>query len=650
MRASDAGVVLEPQAEFDRGGDATRLAQPPAHPVHEAEERGLDLAPGVRAPPNCALRPDRAPAFVWVNAIGGEAMDDGVQVPPGGLAENPHQDATFQLGHLARGVDAELRQPRGGLRPYSPQLLDAEGVQEVVLAVGLNEQEPIRFGHLARHLGQEGGASHPNRDRKADLPADSLAQPGPDRERGHVDTVQPPHVQERLVDRDALNLGGGVAKDPEHGLRRRHVGIEVCPHLDEIGAQRPGLATWHCGAHSTPLRLVARGQHNSAPDGDRSPPQAGVVALGDRGVEGIQVCVQDPGPTRIAHLHAGRIARTYDISGGVGGVARGGTDMSAGVDTVARVTRVAAIDCGTNTIRLLVADLDGDGAPREVYRTGVITRLGQGVDRTGELDPVALARTLEATRTFAREIAERGAEKVRFVATSATRDAGNRGDFADGVRQILGIEPEVIDGAQEAALSFAGAAGAIAGIHPTPYLVIDLGGGSTEIVLGTERPAASVSLDIGSVRLHERHLHSDPPTREEIDEAVSEIRRQLDLAAGQVPLGAARTLVGVAGTITTVTAHALRLPGYQRDRIDGATLPTGTVLAAAQDLLAMTRADRADLPYLQKGRVDVIGAGALIWFEVVSRVLREVEAGGEELRSVVTSERDILDGIALSLR
>lgn len=218
------------------------------------------------------------------------------------------------------------------------------------------------------------------------------------------------------------------------------------------------------------------------------------------------------------------------------------------------------------------------------------------------------------------------------------------------MREILGIEPEVVDGGEEAALSFAGAASVVAANHPGPFLVVDLGGGSTEIVLGEQAPTASISLDIGSVRLHERHLHSDPPTRAQIEAATADVRRALDLACEVVPLGGARTLIGLAGTITTVTAHAQRLPEYQRDRIDGAVLPTGTVLAAAQDLVAMSRAERADLPYLQPGRVDVIGAGALIWFEVVSRVLREIEAGGGELRHVVTSEHDILDGIALSLR
>lgn len=312
------------------------------------------------------------------------------------------------------------------------------------------------------------------------------------------------------------------------------------------------------------------------------------------------------------------------------------------------MTRVAAIDCGTNTIRLLVADLEGAQA-REVVRTGLITRLGQGVDRTGELDPEALSRTLAAVREFAGIIESEGAQAVRFVATSATRDARNRDEFAAGVREALGVEPEVITGVAEAGLSFTGAVSAVSRSHPGPYLVVDLGGGSTELVLGTEAPEYALSLDIGSVRLHERHLASDPPTQAEIDAATVDIRKALDRAAAVVPLRETATLVGVAGTITTTTAHALRLPGYQRERIDGAELPVGIAMAAAQDLLAATRSEREALPYLHPGRVDVIGAGALIWFEVIARVLAETTAAGAGIRHVVTSEHDILDGIALSL-
>ncbi|ACQ79283.1 Ppx/GppA phosphatase [Beutenbergia cavernae DSM 12333] len=318
------------------------------------------------------------------------------------------------------------------------------------------------------------------------------------------------------------------------------------------------------------------------------------------------------------------------------------------------MTRVAAIDCGTNSIRLLVADVAGrdDGSPRlvEVAREMEVVRLGQGVDRTGELAPEALARTLAATRRYAAICADAGVDRVRFVATSATRDARNRAEFVEGVRAAIGVEPEVVSGAEEAALSFAGAASALVP-GEGPALVVDLGGGSTELVLGATSAGApsSISLDVGSVRLTERHLVSDPPTQAEIDAAASDVRAALDDAAAVVPLGETGTLIGVAGSITTVAAHAMRLEAYDRTRIDGARIPVGIVLAACQDLLAMTREERAALPYMHPGRVDVIGAGALVWFEIVTRVHAAVAARGGQLRDVVTSEHDILDGIALSL-
>ncbi|TGO04185.1 Exopolyphosphatase [Serinibacter arcticus] len=290
------------------------------------------------------------------------------------------------------------------------------------------------------------------------------------------------------------------------------------------------------------------------------------------------------------------------------------------------------------------------GRTVEIVREGRVTRLGRSVDRTGELDAEALELTLAATREFAATIAELGAERVRFVATSATRDARNRDAFVAGVREALGIDPEVVSGVEEARLSFTGAVSVIADRHPGPYLVVDLGGGSTELVLGVDEPEAAISLDIGSVRLHERHLHTDPPTQAEIDAAAIDAREALERAAAVVPLGRTATLIGVAGTITTTTAHAMRLPAYDRAAIDGAAQPTGVVLAAAQDLLAATREERAAMPYVHPGRIDVIGAGALIWFEVVSRVFSEVQEAGGALLQVVTSEHDILDGIALGLR
>ncbi|WP_407316598.1 Ppx/GppA phosphatase family protein [Isoptericola halotolerans] len=312
-------------------------------------------------------------------------------------------------------------------------------------------------------------------------------------------------------------------------------------------------------------------------------------------------------------------------------------------------TRVAAVDCGTNSIRLLVADVSGDGTLTELDRRMEIVRLGQGVDRTGELAPEALERTLAASRDYAKVAAELGATRVRFVATSATRDARNRGDFVHGVRAALGVDPEVVSGEEEALLSFRGATSGSASEHPGPYLVVDLGGGSTELVLGTSTPDAAVSMDVGSVRLTERHLHSDPPTAAEVAGAGADVDAALDSAAAVVPLGRTATLVGLAGSVTSVTAHALGLTAYRRETINGAVLSVADVLAACDDLLRRTREERLALGFMHPGRADVIGAGALVWSRVVRRVRDEVAAAGGELTHVVTSESDILDGIALSL-
>ncbi len=313
------------------------------------------------------------------------------------------------------------------------------------------------------------------------------------------------------------------------------------------------------------------------------------------------------------------------------------------------MTRVAAIDCGTNSIRLLVADVDTSaGTLVDLVRTMEVVRLGQGVDRTGRIAPEALARTLDATRRYADRCAELGVERIRFVATSASRDAENRADFVEGVRALLGVEPEVVGGTEEAALSFRGATGVVAARHPGPFLVVDLGGGSTEVVLGTTSPDAAFSMDVGCVRMTERHLRSDPPTPDERAAAHADVRAALDQAGAAVPFGDAVTLVGLAGSVTTVTAHALGLEKYDPARIDGAVLGVDETLAACDDLLARSRAERAALGFMHPGRVDVIGAGALVWHDVVERVRDEVRAAGGELSHVVTSEHDILDGIAWS--
>jgi exopolyphosphatase / guanosine-5'-triphosphate,3'-diphosphate pyrophosphatase len=307
------------------------------------------------------------------------------------------------------------------------------------------------------------------------------------------------------------------------------------------------------------------------------------------------------------------------------------------------MTRVAAIDCGTNSIRLLVADVAGS-ALTDLDRRMEVVRLGQGVDRTGRIAPEAMARTLDAARRYAAVCAELGVERTRFVATSASRDAENAGEFVAGVRAALGVEPEVVSGDEEAQLSFTGATGELHGRHEAPFLVVDLGGGSTELVLGEEAVLAARSVDVGCVRMTERHLHGDPPTAAEVAAAEGDVEAALDHAAEVVPLERTRTLVGLAGSVTTVTAHALGLDAYRPERIHGAVLPVDDVVAACSDLLGMTREQRAALPFMHPGRVDVIGAGALVWRAVVRRV-----AGRSGLRQVVTSEHDILDGIALSV-
>lgn len=277
-----------------------------------------------------------------------------------------------------------------------------------------------------------------------------------------------------------------------------------------------------------------------------------------------------------------------------------------------------------------------------------IVRLGAGVDRTGVLDPDALARTFAAIRAYQVRIAELGAERVRFVATSATRDAANRDVFVRGVEEILGITPEVISGLEEADLSFRGATSRVAG--PEPVLVVDIGGGSTELVLGEGGKVISqISLDVGSVRMKERHLRHDPPTAEEEAAARADIAAHLDRAAAVIDLGRTASLVGVAGTITSVTAEVLGLDRYRPERVDGAVMRIEDVERSYRWLLDATLEERSARGHMHPGRVDVIGAGALVWSEVMRRVVSEVEGAGGALTSTTTSEHDILDGLALSL-
>lgn len=318
--------------------------------------------------------------------------------------------------------------------------------------------------------------------------------------------------------------------------------------------------------------------------------------------------------------------------------------------------RVAAIDCGTNSIRLLIADHVVDEAAEsevlvDVLRRSEVVRLGQGVDMSGRLAPEALARTLDMCREYAQECRHHGVEpgRVRFVATSASRDASNADEFVAGVREAFGeldVSPEVVPGAEEAALSFAGATSGLLGAgFEGPYLIADIGGGSTEIVRGTHEVVAGTSFDIGSVRLTERHHRTDPPTQEVIDAARFDIAEALDEAEALVGLGGVATVVGLAGSVTTVAALALELTSYDRAAIHLARIPIEEMMIACERLILSTRAERAAQPFMHPGRVDVIGAGALIWWEILERARG---ANGPDL-VVTVSERDILDGIAMSI-
>ena len=298
------------------------------------------------------------------------------------------------------------------------------------------------------------------------------------------------------------------------------------------------------------------------------------------------------------------------------------------------MTRVAAIDCGTNSIRLLVADVVGDRLT-DLHRELRIVRLGQGVDRTGVLAPDALERTFAALRDYA--VLAAGADRVRMVATSATRDAANAAEFVAGCEAILGVRPEVVSGEEEARLSFVGATTGLTG-HDAPYVVCDIGGGSTEFVLGTTSVEAARSVDVGCVRLTERRLRSDPPLPAEIEAAVEDVAAAFDLV--DVPVERGRTFVGLAGSVTTVTALALDLASYDPALIEHAVVPVARVEEVTARLLAMTKAERLALPVIHEGRADVIAAGALVLREAMRRW---------SIPEVVASEHDILDGIAYSL-
>ena len=304
--------------------------------------------------------------------------------------------------------------------------------------------------------------------------------------------------------------------------------------------------------------------------------------------------------------------------------------------------RVGAIDCGTNSIRLLIADIE-NGQLTDVVRQMIIVRLGEGVDKTGEFSPTALERTFAAVDEYAELIELHKPQRLRFVATSASRDVSNRDVFVAGIKARLGIEPSVISGDEEARLSFLGATADLvndATPPAIPYLVVDIGGGSTEFVLGADKPVQALSTNVGCVRMTERHLVGDPPTAEQIAAATNDIDAAIEQAAKVVDLASAKSLIGLAGSVTTVAALALGLKAYKSEVIHGSRITAAQVHKVATELLAMPRAQRAELGPMHPGRIDVIGGGAL----VLDRIMQKTG-----INEVVVSERDILDGIARDL-
>lgn len=304
---------------------------------------------------------------------------------------------------------------------------------------------------------------------------------------------------------------------------------------------------------------------------------------------------------------------------------------------------VAAIDCGTNSIRLLVAEVQSDGSLKELHRQLEIVRLGEGVDQTGEFAIDAIERTVRVAAQYSDIAGKFGVTKLRFGATSATRDAKNRHLFIIPIEEIFGVTPEVISGTEEAALSFIGATTSLiksGKIAKSPYLVIDIGGGSTEFVLGTDAPTQSISVNIGCVRMAERHGLQEVVTPDQLSAATTDIKAAISQAAAAVDLKSAESMIGVAGTVTTVAAIALNHQSYQSELLHGAVITADQVSDVAAKLRNMSRAQKAAIPVMHPGRVDVITAGAL----VLDLIMREVG-----LSELVVSEHDILDGLALSL-
>lgn len=327
---------------------------------------------------------------------------------------------------------------------------------------------------------------------------------------------------------------------------------------------------------------------------------------------------------------------------------------------------VAGIDCGTNSIRLIIADRQASGEPLNVRtREMRIVRLGESIDQTGQFAPAALERCFAAVDEYAQIIAKYGVDKIRFVATSASRDAGNRDEFFTGIKERLGVTPKVISGEEEATLSFSGATSSFRD-EDEPVLVVDIGGGSTEFVLGQRgRVIDAISTNMGSVRIFERYLapvvadaksgdgsldpRQTPGIAKALIKAASAIDQLIDEADKKLGLDRARTLIGVAGTVTTITAHALGLEEYQPEKIHGSRITPAQMLRSCNWMMNQPVSARAVLGYMPTGRADVIGAGALVWSRIIERINGEIEADGSGLKEILTSETDILDGIALSL-
>lgn len=374
-------------------------------------------------------------------------------------------------------------------------------------------------------------------------------------------------------------------------------------------------------------------------------------------------------PKRVKCLHA-LVAHSLVVGPGINPIGDRALEMIANQWSPKTCTcggkktqRLAAIDCGTNTISLLVADVPGsEGKPLDdVVRRYEVVRLGQGVDKTGSLDAQALERTLIEVEKMAQEIRHLGAQKVRFVATSATRDASNQADFVSGVQRAIGIVPEIISGKEEAQLSFQGAVGVLGSQVKSPALVVDIGGGSTELALGNAlsgKLEQSFSMNIGSVRIWERYLspyerareENSPNWQEELRCAQERLRKDVDKALDEaeryVDLRAVRSLVGVAGTVTSITALYIGLECYQPELIHGKSVAVSEIVKTCRKMADATWAERREFGFLSPGRVEVIGAGAIIW----ERILRRVASTSALLETdVLTSEHNLLDGIALSL-